>query len=154
MSSDAAPVPRWDAYGEIPDGRRAMAALERAAAGGPLSRRLRELLKVRASQLNGCSYCLDLHVRTARQEGETERRLAVLAGWRDTEGVFDDRELAALAFTDALTQVGVAGVPEDVRVDVEAVFSEAEIAALVFTVVAINAWNRLAVAQSLPLEAV
>lgn len=126
--------------------------VEKAAADAGLDPRLIELVKIRASQLNGCAFCLDIHTRIARQEGETDRRLAVLAGWRDAEGVFDERERAALALTDALTRIGPEGVPEEVRLDVEAVFSDAEIAALVFTIAAINAWNRMGIGQALPLR--
>lgn len=151
MSSETGATPRWDAYGEIPEARRAMAAFERAAAEGPLSRRLRELLKIRASQINGCAFCLDMHVSTARQEGESDRRLAVLAAWREAPGMFDERERAALKLTEAVTLIGEEGVPEDVRLRVEAAFDDREIAALVFTIVSINAWNRLAVTQVLPL---
>ena len=124
-------------YREVfPAGVRAMAELERAVHGSALEPGLLELVRVRASQVNGCTYCLAMHNRDARARGEHQTRL-------DT--YYTPRERAALAWCEALTELPRAGAPDDVHAAVEAVFSPAEIAALTFAIVAINGWNRLAV---------
>ena len=108
-------------------------------------RRLRELVRIRASQLNGCAYCIDLHTKDARAIGETEQRIYALPAWRETP-YFDPRERAALAFTEAVTLVAHDHVPTEAFEAVAAEFSPDEIAALLSLIVTINAWNALAVA--------
>jgi AhpD family alkylhydroperoxidase len=127
-----------------PDAYRAMLELERSVRATGLEPRISELVKVRASQLNGCAYCLDMHARAAREAGEEQRRLDVLSAWREVPW-FSEREQAALALTEALTRVGEAGVPDEVYAAAAEVFDAAELGALLFTVVTINAWNRIAV---------
>jgi AhpD family alkylhydroperoxidase len=126
----------------VPDARRALAALSRAAA---LDHGLAELVKVRASQLNGCAYCVDLHVRLARAAGEDERRLHALAVWRDAP-FFDERERAALALAEALTDLGRGPVPEDVWDEAARSLDDEDLAALVVVIAGINAWNRVMIA--------
>lgn len=128
----------------------AMFGLHSAVADGPLEAPLLELLKIRASQLNGCAFCLDMHLRDARAGGEDEQRLDVLGAWRETQ-VFSDRERAALAFTEAVTLLAGRGVPDEVLDQAEAEFSAEELAYLLFAVVEINAWNRLAITARTPL---
>ena len=106
--------------------------------------RLRELVRVRASQLNGCAYCIDMHTKDARAIGETEQRLYALPAWRETP-YFSERERAALAFTEAVTLVAGNHVPTAAYDAVAAQFTADEIAALVSLLVAINAWNAIAV---------
>jgi AhpD family alkylhydroperoxidase len=106
--------------------------------------RLRELVRVRASQINGCAYCIDMHTKDARAIGETEQRLYSLPAWRETP-FFTERERAALAFTEAVTLLDADHVPDDSYDAVAAHFSPDEIAALVSLIVAINAWNRIGV---------
>jgi AhpD family alkylhydroperoxidase len=107
--------------------------------------RLRELVRLRASQLNGCAYCVDMHSTDARAIGETEQRLAALTVWRDTP-FFDERERATLAFTEAVTLMASARhVPDDAWQTIAAQFSDDEIAALVSLITAINAWNAIGV---------
>ncbi len=106
---------------------------------------LRELMRVRASQLNGCAYCVDMHTKDARAVGEDEHRLYALAIWADT-ACFTARERAALAFTEAVTLVATGHVPDAAYEAVAQQFSDAEIAALVALIVTINVWNRIGVA--------
>jgi AhpD family alkylhydroperoxidase len=106
--------------------------------------RLRELVRVRASQLNGCAYCIDMHTKDARAIGETEQRLYGLAAWRETP-YFSGRERAALAFTEAVTMVSGTHVPAADYDAVAAEFAPDEVAALLGLIVTINAWNEIAV---------
>ena len=127
---------------------RAVAHLDRAAtkeldqAGiDPL---LRELIRIRASQLNGCAYCIDMHTKDARAAGETEQRLYAIAAWRETP-FFTDRERAALAFTEDVTLLAGEHVPTAAYDAVAAQFQPGEVAALLSLIVAINAWNTIGV---------
>src|SRR6202050_2235200 len=106
--------------------------------------KLRELVRIRASQLNGCAYCIDMHTKDARAIGETELRLYGLAAWRETP-YFTARERAALAFTEAVTLVAQTHMPQEAYDEVAAEFSADEVAALLSLIVTINAWNALAV---------
>jgi AhpD family alkylhydroperoxidase len=128
---------------------RAMGHLDRAATK-ELDRvefdpKLRELVRIRASQINGCAYCIDMHTRDARAIGESEQRIYALPAWRETP-YFSDRERAALAFTESVTLVAGEHVPSRDYDEVAAVFSPDEVAALVSLIVAINAWNAISVA--------
>jgi AhpD family alkylhydroperoxidase len=108
--------------------------------------KLRELVRIRASQLNGCAYCIDMHTKDARAVGETEQRLYALPAWRETP-FFTERERAALAFTETVTLVADTHVPAEAYNAVAAEFSPDEIGALLSLVVTINAWNALSVAS-------
>jgi AhpD family alkylhydroperoxidase len=111
---------------------------------------LRGLVKVRASQLNGCAFCVDMHWTDARAEGESELRLAQVTAWHESP-FFDERERAALALTDAVTDVSRTHVPDDVWARAAAHFGPNELAHLLFAIAAINLWNRLQVAtRALP----
>ena len=136
-------------YKRFPEGYRAVSQLEDACAGA-LDPVLFELVKLRASQINGCAYCIDMHHKDARARGETEERLYMLDAWREAT-VYTDAERAALALTDAMTRIADDHVPADVEAAARAQFDERGYAALVFTVATINAWNRLAItAHSVP----
>jgi AhpD family alkylhydroperoxidase len=111
-----------------------------------LDPRLRELLRIRASQLNGCAYCLDMHTKDARASGETEQRLYALPAWRESP-FFDERERAALAFTEAVTLVADGHVPDETYDAVAAQFTPDEVGALLSLIVTINAWNMIAVSS-------
>jgi AhpD family alkylhydroperoxidase len=141
---------RVDYATAFPEGFEAMLGLEKAVRRARLEPALLELVKLRASQLNGCAYCLDMHSKDARARGEDEQRLDVLAAWREAP-FYSSRERAALAWCEALTLLPQTGAPDDVFGDVEAQFSEEEIAALTFQIVAINGWNRLAVGMRTPV---
>jgi AhpD family alkylhydroperoxidase len=108
-----------------------------------------ELVKMRASQINGCAYCLDMHSKDALAQGETAQRLIGLDAWREAP-YYTPRERAALAWTEALTRVGDTHAPDDVYDELKPHFTEAEIVALTFAIVAINAWNRLAIGFRAP----
>lgn len=127
-----------------PEAMRAMAALERFVHSSGLESKLVELVKLRASYLNGCAYCVDVHTKDARVAGETEQRLYSVPVWRETP-FFTPRERAALAWAESVTDVGRTGVPDDVYEQARAEFSEAELLALTMAVIAINGWTRLAV---------
>ncbi len=128
---------------------RAMAHLDRAAIKEldkvDFDARLRELVRIRASQLNGCAYCVDMHTKDARAIGETEQRIYALPVWQETP-FFSVRERAALAFTEEVTLAASTHVPDEAYQAVAAEFSQAELAALVSLIVTINAWNAIGVA--------
>ena len=109
-----------------------------------LERPLFELVKIRASQINGCAYCLDMHTKDARLAGETEQRIYALNAWRETP-FFTPRERAALEWTEAVTRVADTHVPDEVYERVTEQFDEGELVALTFAVVVINSWNRLSI---------
>ena len=135
---------RLDYYTVAPDAVRALLGLETYLADSGLGKPLLELVKVRASQLNACPFCLDLHSRHARKGGEDERRLYLLAAWRESPG-YTDRERAALAWTDAVTDLSDGHVSDEVFAAVRPHFSDKELADLTLAVAAINAWNRLSI---------
>jgi len=109
-----------------------------------------ELVKIRASQLNGCAYCLDMHTKDARRAGETEQRIYALNAWRETP-FFTDRERAALEWTEALTRLTESHVSDDLYQRVSRQFGEPELVALTFAVVVINGWNRLSISFRPPV---
>ena len=109
---------------------------------------LRELIRLRASQLNGCSYCVDYHAADAHTAGESTRRIAAVAAWRGNP-LFDERERAAFALTDAITQLPLAGVPDDIYADASRHFDDTELGNLIGAIVAINAWNAVGVSTGL-----
>jgi len=109
---------------------------------------LKELVRIRASQINGCSYCIDSHSTDARRTGESERRIWALTAWCETP-FFSERERAALALTEALTRLPENGVPDDVYDQAARVFSAAELGNLIGAIIAINAWNRVGVGTAL-----
>ena len=123
----------------------AMLGLERQVRHARFDERLLDLVRMRASQINGCSYCLDMHSKDARANGETEQRLYGLNAWRETP-YYSERERAALEWTEALTLVSESHVPDAVFEQVRDQFSEDELAHLSLAIVAINGWNRLNVA--------
>jgi len=131
---------------------KAMNALDAASRQISLEPALQELVRLRASQLNGCGYCVDLHSGDARKAGESERRLYALPVWRETP-FFTARERAALALTEAATRLTDGPVPESVVAEAARHFSEVELAELLWTITVINAWNRLgATARPWPLS--
>jgi AhpD family alkylhydroperoxidase len=141
---------RLDLYTPWPEGYRAMRTFDRAVAECSLEGSLLTLIKQRASQINGCAYCLDMHAKEARAAGEDQQRLDVLGAWREVD-LFSERERAALALTEAITLVADGHVPDDVVDAARPHFSERELAELVFMVVVINAWNRIAITARMPL---
>lgn len=116
-----------------------------------IERSLVHLVKLRVSQINGCAFCMAMHAREAREEGEREDRLHVLSAWRETDW-FSPREQAALAWAEAVTELGHGGVPDAVFAQARAAFDEQELADLTLVVVAINGWNRYAIPFHIPPE--
>lgn len=132
-------------YGQAaPAAMKAMRGLEEYVASSGLERPLYELVKTRASQINGCAYCLDMHTKDARKAGETEQRLYALSAWRETP-FYTDRERAALEWTEALTVISENNVPDSLYEKVRNFFDEKEMVALTMAIIAINGWNRLAI---------
>ena len=139
---------RLDFDSHAPAFAKALAHLDNAATRQldqvDFDHRLRELVRIRASQLNGCAYCIDMHSKDARAAGETEQRIYALPAWRETP-FFTARERAALAFTESVTLQAQTHVPAEAYAEVAAEYSPGEIAALVSLLVAINAWNTVGV---------
>jgi AhpD family alkylhydroperoxidase len=136
---------RLDWLRAAPRAVRSMGTLQAYVDDCGLEHSLLELVKMRASQLNGCAYCLDMHSKDARAAGETEQRLYLLNAWREAP-FYSERERAALEWTEALTQVADTHVPDEVYALARAHFSETELVNLTMAVVAINGWNRIAIA--------
>ena len=136
---------RLNSKNSSPAAYQAMDALEAFVRKTSLEPSLLELVKLRASQLNACAFCIDMHSKDARAQGETEQRLFALIAWRETP-FFTERERAALAWTESVTMVAESHVPDSVYDQALRHFSEEELVNLTMAVVAINGWNRLAVA--------
>jgi AhpD family alkylhydroperoxidase len=136
--------PRMNFYRAAPDTIKALMALESQVQSSGLEQSLIELVKTRASQINGCAYCIDMHTKDARKHGETEQRLYLLNAWREAP-VYTDRERAALAWTEAVKLISETHAPDDVYSEVRAHFSEAETVNLTMLIATINSWNRLAI---------
>lgn len=135
---------RLDMADVAPGALEAMGTLETYVGESGLESSLVELIKVRVSQINGCAFCIDMHAKDARAGGEREQRLYALDAWRETP-FFSDRERAALAWCEAVTQVSESRVPDAVYDQARRQFSERELVDLTVAVVAINGWNRLAI---------
>ena len=137
--------PRLNFFKSSPDAMKAMAGLDQHIARSGFEKALVELVRLRASQINGCAYCIDVHIAHARKSGEGERRLATVAVWRETP-FFNDRERAALEWTEPVTRVADTRVSDDVWERVKPHFTPAELVDLTLLVNTINAWNRFAIA--------
>lgn len=143
---------RLSAHDVDPAAYQAVFGLESYVRNSGLSKPLYELIKIRASQLNSCAFCLDMHNRDARAGGEDQRRLDVLSAWREAPDLFSEAEQAALALTEAVTLIGERGVPDEVWEDAHKHFGDAGMVHLLMAIAVINVWNRLAVSthQALP----
>ena len=133
----------------LPKGMKAMNDLDSYSQNCGLEPSLLDLIKLRASQINDCAYCIDMHSKDARTGGETEQRLYSLSIWRETP-YYTDRERAALAFTEAVTLIAERRVPDDVYKQAQQQFSEEELVKLMLGIVTINAWNRFTIFGDLP----
>jgi AhpD family alkylhydroperoxidase len=136
---------RLDFLATTPNVVKAMLGLHKPLSQSGLEKRLLDLVYFRVSQINGCAYCLDMHSKDLRAEGETEQRLYVLEAWRESP-FYSDRERAALAWAEAVTTLPNKDVPDDVYEQARAQFSEAELVNLTLAVVTINGWNRFNIA--------
>jgi AhpD family alkylhydroperoxidase len=142
--------PRMDFFRATPETIDALVQLEKKVQSSGLEQSLIELVKTRASQINGCAFCINMHTQDARKHGETEQRLYLLNAWREAP-LYSERERAALAWTEALTLISETHAPDDVYEQVRAQFSEAETVNLTMLIATINAWNRLAISfRSVP----
>jgi AhpD family alkylhydroperoxidase len=135
---------RQKSFSSWPDGYQAIIQLSGAVRRSGLEPNLLELVKMRASQINGCAYCLDMHSKDARSAGETEQRLYALSAWREAP-FFTDRERAALDLTEAITLIAETHAPQQVIDEAAKVFSPDELSKLVYAIIEINSWNRLAI---------
>lgn len=133
----------------LPAAHRAMISLEMAVASSGVPRSMYELVKLRASQINGCAHCIDMHYKDARAAGETEERLYMLNSWRESE-VYSDEERAALALTEDITLISDHHVAAEVEAEARRLFDTVTYAALIYSIAAINTWNRLAIASHSP----
>lgn len=148
-------APRLNYRDASPAAYNAMVALETAVRKAGLEPGLLELVKLRASQINGCAFCIDMHVSDAKKKGEDDRRLHLLPVWREVPDFFSARERAAMAWTESLTLISENHVPDDVYAQASQEFSETELTNLTLAVVAINGWNRFSIsfrAAPPPLE--
>ena len=136
---------RLNAAQQSPELFKKLIDLSMAETRGAIEEKIRDLVHIRASQINGCAFCLDMHVKEAKIHGETELRLYHIAIWRESN-LFVPRERAALAWTEALTKLPEGGVPDEIYERVRGQLSEKEISDLTFLVMAINAWNRASIA--------
>ena len=128
-----------------PEGYRILVNLNRFVKNCGLEGSLLELVKIRASQINGCAYCIDMHTKDARLAGESEQRIYALNAWAETP-FYTERERAALSWTEAITLIGESHVPDELYESARQQFSEKELVDLTFAVILINSWNRLAIA--------
>lgn len=131
-----------------PSAYRAVLQLERYVQGSGINSTLLELIKIRASQINGCAYCIDMHTKDARLNGETEQRIYALNAWREAP-FFTAEERAVLAFTEAVTLIATNAVPDEIYDEVSRYFTLDEITNLLMAIVTINSWNRIAITTRL-----
>ena len=137
--------PRLDYQQASPKGVQAMFQLERSVRESGLEPKLLELIKTRASQMNGCAYCIDMHTKDARAHGETEQRLFALSAWREAP-FYTEKERAALKWTEAITDIQRGHAADDVFEEARKHFADAELMSLTLAITTINAWNRIAIA--------
>lgn len=131
-----------------PEAYTAMYGLEKFVKQSGLDPKLYELIKIRASQINGCAFCLNMHTQDARKMGESEQRIYMLNAWRESP-CYTEKERAALALTEAVTLISEQGVPDDLYQEVRKYFDEKEFVALIMAINTINAWNRLGISTGL-----
>ena len=139
-------MPQRLRYGKaFPEGLHALMNLGKVIHESGLEPSLQELVKTRASQINGCAYCIDMHTKDARAAGETEQRLYALSAWQETS-FYTPRERAALAWTEAITNIQQGHAPDELYDEVRKEFSEEELVRLTLVITQINAWNRISIA--------
>lgn len=150
MSHDTKPRSEGFAFSKLaPEAYAALLSLSKVVTSSGLEHELLELIKIRASQVNGCAFCLQMHITDARKLPISEERLQLLVVWREAP-LFSPRERAALAYTEAVTRIADHGVPDDVWADLTALFSEQEVAHLTAALALINSWNRISIAYRTP----
>ncbi len=135
-----------------PEAYKPMIGLEKFVEASGLDKKLYHLLKMRASQINGCHYCINMHSRDAMKMGETAQRLFLLDAWREASELYTEKEQAVLELTEAMTAIADYHVPDEVYDRAAAALTEKELAAVMMGIVAINGWNRMAIATEMPLD--
>jgi AhpD family alkylhydroperoxidase len=141
--------PRFNFTKASPEAYKAVLGLENYVQNSGLERRFIHLIKLRASQINGCAYCVDMHVKESRHDGLSEQWINLMSVWRESP-VYDDKERALLGWVDAVTRLADTGAPDDAYQALAAQFSEKEITDITVAIGAINVWNRLAVGARTP----
>ena len=136
---------------EIPAAYQAMTGLEKYLGTTSISKQLKELIKIRASQINGCAYCIDMHTKDARALGETEQRIYALSAWRDTP-YFKPAERAVLALTESVTVITKEHVPDAVYDEAARHFDRKQVGEIIMAIITINAWNRIAISTNMMPE--
>lgn len=129
-----------------PAGYKALVGLEKYLATVDIDDTMKELIKIRASQINGCAYCINMHTVDARKLGETEKRIYLLNAWREVEGLYSEEERAVLALTEEMTLIANGGVSDETYKKAKSLFSDNQLAQIMMAIVAINGWNRISVA--------
>lgn len=132
-----------------PNALKAMMGLETYLSQVSLSKTLKELIKIRASQINGCAYCIDMHTKDALKYGETNQRIFLLSAWKETNGIYTEEEKSVLAITEEVTLIHQIGLAESTYKNATQFFNENQIAEIVMAVITINAWNRIALSSHL-----
>jgi AhpD family alkylhydroperoxidase len=132
-----------------PEAFKAMFALENYVRTSGISATHKELIKIRTSQINGCAFCIDMHTRDARKNGETEQRIYLLNAWREINGLYTEEERALLALTEEVTLIHQHGVSDETYTKAIAAFGEERVAQIIVAIMAINAWNRMAIATQM-----
>lgn len=143
---------RIDLHQVAPEAYKPMIGLEKFVAESGLDKKLYHLIKTRASQINGCHYCINMHTRDAIELGETTQRLFLLDAWWEVPELYTEKEQAVLALTEAMTMIADGGVPDEVYEEAAKQLTEKELAAVMMGIVAINGWNRMAIATHMPLD--
>ena len=133
----------------LPDAFKAMLSLEKYVISSAIPAGHKELIKMRASQLNGCAFCIDMHTRDARKLGETEQRIYLLNAWREVDGLYTDEERALLALTEEITLISKSGVSDETYTNAIALFGDELVGQLIVAIMAINAWNRMAISTNM-----
>jgi AhpD family alkylhydroperoxidase len=136
---------------ETPAAYQAMTGLEKYLSTTSIDKQLKELIKIRASQINGCAYCINMHTKDARAYGETEQRIYALSAWRDTT-YFTPAERAVLALTESVTVITKEHVPDAVYDEVASYFDSTQVAEIIMAIITINAWNRIAISTNMMPE--
>ena len=140
---------RFNMNNTEPEALKAMLVLEEYLAKTGISKTLKELIKIRASQINRCAYCLDMHTKDALKHGETHQRIFLLSAWKEATEFFTEEEQAALAMTEEITLIHQNGLNEETYQNAIKVFSKNQIAQLIMAIITINAWNRIAISTHL-----
>lgn len=128
---------------------KALMGLETYLAATPISKTHKELIKIRASQINGCAFCINMHTKDARKHGETEQRIYLLNAWKEVKDLYTEEERAILALTEEMTLIANGGVSDETYSKAKSLFDENQLAQIMIAIIAINAWNRMAIATQL-----